>query len=99
MNVEAFDEDADSAAKVLPHSLSKDELMNLRVQRNESFEASVAREAGNIGSVPTMLSNGGYTAEGGSKKTFGMFQNDNNIFALIYTFEWTQEDLKDLELV
>jgi hypothetical protein len=99
MSDEVLDEDASSAAKVLPHSLSNDKLMNLPVQRNESFEEWLAREAGNIGSFPMMLSNGGYTAEGGSNKTFGMFQNDNNIFASIPTFEWTQEDLKDIELV
>ena len=51
---EAMNENGASFPKNLGQSLSSDKLMNLRIQRNESFEEWLAKEAGGISALPVM---------------------------------------------
>jgi hypothetical protein len=71
-HVEAMNENAASygSRSALPQSLSSDKLMNLKVQRNESFEEWLAKEAGGIASVPMMA-----TGSGGGVNTAAYYHN------------------------
>jgi len=81
---EAIDESA-SFPRILNNSLSSDKLMNMRIQRNESFEDWLAKEAGGITALPIM--SGGFSGARAFDDQFGG------------PFNLSMDDLADLELV
>jgi len=81
---DAVDESA-SFPRILNPSLSSDKLMNMRIQRNESFEDWLAKEAGGITALPIM--SGGFSGARAFDDQFGG------------PFSFSMDDLTDLELV
>jgi len=63
---EPIDENGANFGRPLGATLSSDKLMNMKVQRSESFEEWLAKEAGDIHTVPMMMPNNSFNMHHGS---------------------------------